>query len=95
MFLKSLSPSFLYTDFTENTEKGRFLRDSPVKLRITRVVRVQKGFKKQSLMLLKPFTIHTDQALEAGYDALFAGLLDIDLHSSKGQVTGFIEDQTK
>ncbi len=41
-FLKSLSPSFLYTDFTENTEKSGFFMVFSVNFSLIRVVRVPK-----------------------------------------------------
>jgi hypothetical protein len=40
VFLKSISPSILYTDLTENTEKSGFFKGLSVKLR---GVRVQKS----------------------------------------------------
>jgi hypothetical protein len=49
VFLKSSSPSFPYTDFTEKKEKDRFLRDFSVKLRVVRVVRVLKRYLRNGL----------------------------------------------
>ena len=50
VFLKSLSPSFPYTDFTENTEKGRFLMDFSVTTpRSPCCPCPKKIFKKQTL----------------------------------------------
>lgn len=43
VFLKSMSASFLYMDFADNTEKSRFLKWFSVKLSEIRSIRVQKS----------------------------------------------------
>jgi hypothetical protein len=43
VFLKSISPSILYTDLTENTEKSCFFKGLAVKPREICGVRVQKS----------------------------------------------------
>jgi len=55
VFLKSDSSALLYTDFTEHTEKIRFLKGFSVKFSVINVVRVSKKKFRKSLLDSKSY----------------------------------------